>query len=505
MRRDAPDDGKPKQSFEGSAAESEEPSQTGSMVSGGDAISNRNPDGKERGNLTREEREAKYREARERIFKGFEETEVEEQRGGRNEASKHTSRSSSQTGRGRGSGRRYRNAHDDDGFEARSQFAPYYPQMQTGFSSYAGTNHYGGQGMPPPGGAAHHLSGNAIAGFQASSPAAVSQHLRSYGNGTVTTPLQMYSDVGSFDHLGRPCSRTQVSSDMSAHSSVSGSGYSIADYSLPPFNPAITTPGSFPAHLRQPPYSSTPMGNTQQWPAVTTIPHSYSTFDGSNANTHQGSVDQYNTAVVPMGMPSAYPFGQFPNQAPPHAGFRINYHHPLPGSFNRHALNPQIQPFVPGQRTHAGPPGQYGISGAQSGNGRGGQNPYQKSRLLSSTAFDNSFHPAPYTHHRMNPSMGSNHSSLHINHRSYSPAHHVSTGPIPPHPGSKPENRPLTTEASQPRWAHAANLPPKPPVPALSSQRSINQPRHASTHVVNGSPRTMISGSGMHGSSSAAR
>ncbi|KAI9886781.1 MAG: hypothetical protein M1823_001424 [Watsoniomyces obsoletus] len=518
MRRDAPDDGKPKRSLDGSTVESEQLSRTGSMVSGGDGIGGRNADPKERSNLTREEREVKYREARERIFKDFaESTEVgDEQRGGRSEASKHTSRSSSRTGRGRNNGRGNRNNYHDDDFEARSQFTPYYPPMQPGIQHYPGMNTYGGQGMVSVGGGAvHGLGGNGVAGYQAPSAGPMSPHLQPNGNGAMMAPRAMYSDVAGYDSQGRPYSRTNVGPEVSGYSSGTGSGYPTGDYGYPPFSPVA--PGGFPAHIRQPPYSPTSMGNNQQWP-VSTMPHPYSTYDGSPVNIPQAPMqDPYNNtpAAPPTAMHSAYPYGKLPT--PADEGYGINPQHPLPGSFNRRALNPQTQPFVPGQqRSFAERAGQRDVQGGGRGRGRG-QPPYQKTRTQEqkqqSIYFDHQLYspPPPHHQHRHTPSVESYPDHYHVprSPADYSPP--PPTGPVPHHLPSKPENHPMTS----PPWYHPANLPAKPPAsvlsPVLASPRSsssqrVTSPRHAGVlegHV-NGSrsPQVITSGPVMHGGGS---
>ncbi|KAK2736020.1 hypothetical protein FQN57_000913 [Myotisia sp. PD_48] len=76
---------------------------------------------KDRSALTREEREAKYQEARERIFRDFPESKSDSPSTGGN--SPDVSRSSSKAGRKKPQRQRPSN---DDGFEARSQFNAYY-------------------------------------------------------------------------------------------------------------------------------------------------------------------------------------------------------------------------------------------------------------------------------------------------------------------------------------------------------------------------------------------
>ncbi|KAI9817658.1 MAG: hypothetical protein M1826_001504 [Phylliscum demangeonii] len=83
----------------GSPLDSEKPSQPASELDDdtetGDIPDTGGVNGKDKSSMTREQREAKYKEARERIFKGFEETEVEEGNAVADQF-KQTSRSSSE-------------------------------------------------------------------------------------------------------------------------------------------------------------------------------------------------------------------------------------------------------------------------------------------------------------------------------------------------------------------------------------------------------------------------
>ena len=85
---------------------------------------------KDKANMTREEREAKYKETRERIFKDFEDTDNVDG-GGSNEVTNQVSRASSVNEK-----KRTKKRNNDDGFEARSKFNAYYPTVQYAGSSY---------------------------------------------------------------------------------------------------------------------------------------------------------------------------------------------------------------------------------------------------------------------------------------------------------------------------------------------------------------------------------
>ncbi|EDN04085.1 predicted protein [Histoplasma mississippiense (nom. inval.)] len=78
---------------------------------------------KDRATLSREEREAKYQEARERIFRDFPESKVSDHS---NSGDQSANVSRSNSGNGKRKGHKQRTPHDDS-FEARSQFNAYYP------------------------------------------------------------------------------------------------------------------------------------------------------------------------------------------------------------------------------------------------------------------------------------------------------------------------------------------------------------------------------------------
>ncbi|KAJ6029078.1 uncharacterized protein N7446_011579 [Penicillium canescens] len=147
-------------SIGGSSAPSKATSEAGD--SGQDGERNGSSSGatpaKDRMNLTREEREAKYHEARERIFRDFPDSAKSDTASG--ESNPNMSRSSSVNGRKKNQKQR---PHDDS-FEVRSQFNAYYPGMQyaNGSAPYnvaVNDNSYSNQvpylvgpGVPPPSG-----------------------------------------------------------------------------------------------------------------------------------------------------------------------------------------------------------------------------------------------------------------------------------------------------------------------------------------------------------------
>ncbi|KAJ5761956.1 uncharacterized protein N7511_005338 [Penicillium nucicola] len=159
MRRN--DVERPDGSIGGSSAPSKATSEAGDSGQDGDrngSSSGATP-AKDRMNMTREEREAKYHEARERIFRDFPDSAKSDTASG--ESNPNMSRSSSVNGRKKN--QKQRTPHDDS-FEVRSQFNAYYPGMQHGngsapYNVAANDNSYSNQvpylvgpGVPLPSG-----------------------------------------------------------------------------------------------------------------------------------------------------------------------------------------------------------------------------------------------------------------------------------------------------------------------------------------------------------------
>ena len=421
------------------------------------------PPPKERGNLTREEREAKYREARERIFKGFEETENDD-KGGGVESTKHSSRSSSHNGRGKGGNRRNRN--NDDGFELRSQYAAFFPSQQHGFQPYGAASAFFPYGVQSP-----TFAANDVGGF---TPRDMPMQTMVMGQppslqpaGTFPAPGHTYSET-ALDATAQPFppnghSNPTASSRSNASSPLAAS----AEYLASGFQPG--PPGSLPPAGRQAAYllpSQPPKTQWSSFPART----SYQA-EALNTLVYPRANDSQNMASSSVVMGSAYPYGQLPTQLQHSNGFRINSQHPLPGSFTRRPFNPQTQPFVPGPRQAMVSAQPYATQPPHATNF---QNPYPQATPLPAS-FETSIngHPHAMTSHlsaahMLQPSNGARYgaamqgapNSLPAVRNSPQPDHHqhapLASLPQPPH-------RKATVANEAPRWNHPASLPAKPP------------------------------------------
>ncbi|KAF2461530.1 hypothetical protein BDY21DRAFT_89399 [Lineolata rhizophorae] len=394
------------------AANSENPSKATSEVGGesgsdggggGQAAANSTEPKPAAGPITREEKEARYREARQRIFGTAEASESPkdgENTNANNNASeaKDVSRSSSTTGRkknGPNSGAKKRN-YNDDGFEARSQFNSFYPPGAMGPYAVQATYQsqtpdgvwYGGQypgvamsGVPPP-------------------------HFPNMQYGNSMAPPMIGQDPSQQDY-----SQWQGQPYVEANGGYGGgqgfpgpaNGYSTPNS----YNPSAFQRG-IPPQFQGPPANSSPRGAQAMAMKSSGTPgpaanqaqghgshQQHHTSGGEGAHQPWGQMPQYMGAGGPYPMDASgqqpqpwmhqtggqqQPGGgqQPPNsfmphqsappylppyghQMPPHShsttpfapnhkfrGPPTNPHHPLPGSYNRPQFNPQSQAFVPG-------------------------------------------------------------------------------------------------------------------------------------------------------------
>jgi SUZ domain len=284
---------------------------------------------KDRSKLTREEKEAHYKAARERIFRDFQEAHGSENSTA--DTSANMSRSSSSSGKKKGHKQK---APRDDSFEARSSYVPGFPGM-----SHSAQNQYNGpfgvSGYQSPYGAqtpdpmpAMAFGSNATPAYNQYDPSTTfpgmnfsSSYPNQYGSNDGWSNPQSPPPGGYYNFGQQPASNySQYAPAMS-----------------PPVNqypqiasPGIQSPGQqwAPIQYQQPFQAQPPMqppmaqnGGLVSWPGYP-----------PQANSHmQGGPYRYGQG----------PFQQYPSTPP------SNHPHPLPGSYNRPAFNPQIRSFVP--------------------------------------------------------------------------------------------------------------------------------------------------------------
>lgn len=374
---------------------------------------------KDKSAMTREEREAKYRETRERIFGP--ENEIADSTEAVNEVSRTSSRDEK---------KKKKHKNTDDGFTARSQFNAYYPQMQypvTNYEQIADTSAYyspyamQANGVMSQSGAI----GPAILqqgyqqGFQ---PIATSQAFSTAMN---NSPMMSGYDVQSTATYNQQIPQHYY--PQMPH------GMGMGQQSPAISSPALSNNGQFTRPQSQ--------ITDQQW-----------TQNGYVHPTQQAREQQqyfppqmHNQIPMAGAQPTPYQFGQLPVQ-PGMQGAKAQ--HPLPGSYKSQSFNPQTRAFVP----------------------NGGSVPSQMLHQGNS----------PSNAMSRNPAMsyqGSNNFSAYGQQAPLYPQ--VASMPVPSPYGFGHESKPYGTrkssaqsnttqspvQSSLSKWGTPSHLPPKPPPP----------------------------------------
>ncbi|EON62867.1 hypothetical protein W97_02092 [Coniosporium apollinis CBS 100218] len=411
-------------------------------------------EGKSKAALTRQEREAKYNEARLRIFGNVEETKADgEIAAEEKDRDKDASRSSSASGKKKGKKQR---GNNDDGFEARSQFVSYYgpSQAAAGYSEedmYYGT--YPAM-MPPaqypamPSNASPPIAYNGTFPYMAQQ-GAQRQYCwpQNYTAGTPVIGGQSYSPPAQYDLSAS--FQTAMQSFQMVNTPPQGSA-KMTMPSPPLANYPAFQPQSQPL---QPSWAQPQYQNAYQLPQMQYPQMGYT--DPSGMPTNQGQLQQQQQQQ--QHMYGQYPTSPYQNGKPPR-----NSQHPLPGSYNRQQFNPQSQAFVPGGR--AGPAPMHGTIPIGSPSMSGYSNfPLQMSPQLP--------RQSPATPQL--PSFSSNRATQSTNNGS-APKGTAGTAQPFSHPlpqplaqkSPKPATSPATTgQSSIAKWGTPAHLPPKPPPP----------------------------------------
>ena len=282
---------------------------------------------KDKSAMTREEREAKYKETRDRIFKGFEDTESSEVVTG-NDTPNEVSRTSSTTGK-----KKKKAKHNDDGFEARSQFNAYYPPVQYSGPTYdqaANPSTFFNPYMPQPNNQSMH-TGLPQSYNQSFQPA---QHPQAYQMQTHHAPMTNGNVPYAQYNTGPPL--TPYIQQMPGQYYQSLPQNQMAEASSAISSPALSNS----THLSRPQSQM----SDQNW-SPSNYSSQYQMFGGPQPAYQQQNQPMMQANTSTTGMPiMTYPFGQLPFQ-PAMQGGRSQ--HPLPGSYNRQAFNPQTQAFVP--------------------------------------------------------------------------------------------------------------------------------------------------------------
>lgn len=308
-------------------SEAGEDSQRGTgFVSPSDSVT-----AKDKATMTREEREAKYKETRERIFKGFEDIDNVDSVGA-NEVTNQVSRASSVNEK-----KKAKKRNNDDGFEARSKFNAYYPTVHYAGATYDQT----------PSSATYYNPYNPQANMSISQP----------GTLGVTVPSQAYQP--GYPPMANSPTFPMAMQQISAMNSTYYNGLTQNPPAFPIYNQPTHAQYYQPVQPQMgmgqqpPPMSSSTLSNNgqlsrsqsqmsdQQW-QQNSYPHPYSRPRDQQQYYPPPVHDQASAASI---HPVPYQYGQLPYQAATLPGGRTQ--HPLPGSYSRQAFNPQTRAFVP--------------------------------------------------------------------------------------------------------------------------------------------------------------
>ncbi|KAJ5935894.1 hypothetical protein N7454_005192 [Penicillium verhagenii] len=328
-----------------SSVPSKAPSEAGD---GQDSGSSGESPAKDRLALTREEREAKYNQARERIFRDFPDSAKSDPASG--DSNPNMSRSSSTTGRKKNS--RQRTPHDD-GFEARSQFNAYYPgaPYNNGSAQYGGGANdasynnqvpylvgpgvpppiggfapSGGNNMPYPANMGANMGGNMGVNNVPQYPIGMSPQMPSNGSWQGGNMPQQ-SPFPGYASMNQPGMMSQQSSTKS---SPAMSNYAIPQQSTP--------------------YQQSPAWNGQSYQGnYQQVPHHQGLQQQAPHPRAQAPVHwpQYPVAQSMTPNMASYPYAQYPGQ---HLNPSLQNPNssPMSGNMARSHFNPQTRSFVPG-------------------------------------------------------------------------------------------------------------------------------------------------------------
>ncbi|CAG8979077.1 hypothetical protein HYALB_00000206 [Hymenoscyphus albidus] len=244
--------------------------------------------------LSREEREAAYARARERIFgtdgkAGDATPETEDG----NEMSRSSSVSTKdRSGQGKRTKTTKQRRDDSESFDVRSQYTPFFPQPQ--MSAWTPSQHYSPM-VPQP------FNGAGQGVYQTPIPQQFSAPVQQFNPAPINN-----GNMQGYNTMQQPYPQPNQGRFQPHSAPITAYGSPVQSPPVPPQKwqqPQAQQPVYQPSYQPRPPMNAGPPGS---------IP---------------------------------YAFGQLPttvNPADPKS------QHPIPGSFNRHAFNPKTQSFVPG-------------------------------------------------------------------------------------------------------------------------------------------------------------
>lgn len=393
--------------------------------------------------MTREEREAKYIEARQRIFGASEEVTVN----GHSAEDKGASRSSSVNGKRKA---RKSKEYQNDGFDARSQSTTVYPPSFSTFNfpiDLCYTHHY-----------PHSIQSSGYNCLNSDLPSVLSPYRNQSSLDTeyfksTPWPVQQFSPSPSSTSNNYVYSPNGTEFDLSAdfQHSLQMFHSSAAANPTPVKSPAKRPSASFGQFDIQQEAAHLP------WPAVIAptpgcIP--FQTMCQSQMTTSGQVVGSSNSAAHSQ----QYPYGKLPNPAITNGKFNKDQH-PIPGSYNRpQQFNPNSQSFIP-------------ISQQQASSKEALHDSSSSTVKLANSRFVHSqFTPVPCS----SPPKRRPESTSALNTDTQGLAN-----PLP-----QPISVLDTSQSTIAKWGIPAHLPPKPPPPALFPQaKGVDQ--HLSKDTLN--------------------
>ncbi|KAL8711378.1 MAG: hypothetical protein Q9220_004275 [cf. Caloplaca sp. 1 TL-2023] len=427
--------------------------------------------GKDRLTQTREEREAKYKEARDRIFKDNNDNVPHQ------EAGLGISRTNSSSAKRKA--RKHRNT--DDGFEARSHFTAYYPTMPYSGSTF--------EQIPAPSAYYHPYATQQYPTFE---PAAESPTMLSttYDSGFQSMPNtpgyslpgQQYSIMngtanGGYNNMQPYIEQSNAQPHLEQMQPMHQQYYQQSQFSpsIGQQSPAMSSPSLNGSTQMTRPHSQT---SDLQWSQLN---HHYP-YQQPRAQQQYCPPQQQFQVQMPAPPTIPYQYGQLPYQ-PSLPGSRNA--HPLPGSYNRQqAFNPQTRSFVPSSSSQP-PFVSNGLSDANAAN--------QYAGTASSTpSLPYQFPSYPTTQLPVMPQFGS-----------FSPSSEQKPYASRKHQSSSNESIPHA-KSSLAKWGTPANLPPKPPPPdppsAPEGRHSLpqNVPTHSSVPLISNGPSMPVFQNGVY-------
>ncbi|MCJ1283884.1 hypothetical protein MMC26_003215 [Xylographa opegraphella] len=411
---------------------------------------------KDKALMTREEREAKYKETRERIFGGVEETPSFD-----SPQISDTPNEASRTSSASGKKKSKKNKHNDDDFQARSSFNAYWPSMQ-----YSATTTYNQTTSPT----AFYNTYMQQSSGQTPQPGVPQPYASPYQAVPQIQPYQMAAPQVPMASGPQTYPQNYGYTQTRNAQPYTAFNAQLAQQYYQPLsqqNPMLPQSSAIPSpSLSQTAQMSRPQSqlSDQNWAhngfaSPSTYPNL--SAGGQQVPYHQQMQPQLPVPATTTHSTQTYPYGQLPFQSSPQSN---RTQHPLPGSYNRQNFNPQTRAFVPGNTSFLSP------------------------QPAGIPADSSSYHPIPSYQSTSNMTQYGSQSLANLHVPFGSQSGQYAQNLISP-PFSQRKSSGQTTRSQSPgqsslsTWARPENLPPKPPPSEASTktysgtQGGLNMPK----------------------------